>query len=101
MTHSSLNLTRFFAVFSALFLFSGNALAFETEAKQAVLIDFETGKVLYEKNADEKMGPSSMTKIMTAYLAFDALKKGEFDLDTKFTVSKKAWQNFCKKVMIS
>jgi len=72
--------------------FSKGVFAFETSAKQAILVDFETGKVLYEKNSTERMGPSSMTKIMTAYMIFDALKKGEYDLDSKFLISKRAWK---------
>jgi D-alanyl-D-alanine carboxypeptidase (penicillin-binding protein 5/6) len=81
-----------FFVFAFTFLLSCNANALETEAKQAVLMDFATGEILFDKNADERMGPSSMTKIMTAYVIFDGLKKGDFDMDTKFSVSKNAWK---------
>ena len=85
-----------FIIFSA----GNSSFAFETEAKQAILMDFATNKVLFEKNADEKMGPSSMTKIMTAYLMFDALKEGEFDLDSKFSVSKNAWKTIGSKTFL-
>ncbi|HCR85506.1 MAG TPA: D-alanyl-D-alanine carboxypeptidase [Alphaproteobacteria bacterium] len=92
MTHSSFRLINGFCLFLIILFFSKGVFAFETSAKQAILVDFETGKVLYEKNSTERMGPSSMTKIMTAYMIFDALKKGEYDLDSKFLISKRAWK---------
>jgi serine-type D-Ala-D-Ala carboxypeptidase (penicillin-binding protein 5/6) len=67
-------------------------LAFETNAKQAVLIDFDTNEVLFEKNADEKSCPSSMTKIMTAYLIFEKLSEGRLSLQDKFQISDNAWK---------
>ncbi len=68
------------------------ALAQDTTAKQAIVIDYDTGFVLYEKNADEKMAPSSMTKVMTTYLAFDALDQGRVTLDQTFHISERAWK---------
>ncbi len=64
----------------------------DTTAKQAILIDFKTGKVLFEKNADQRMPPSSMSKIMTAYMAFKALKENRLQLDSMLPVSQKAWR---------
>lgn len=64
----------------------------ETQAEQAIVIDYHTGRVLYEKNADQRMYPSSMTKIMTAYVAFDRLKKGVVQPETPIHVSEKAWK---------
>ena len=52
------------------------ANSFTTSAKQLILVDAKTGQVLLEKNADELMHPASMSKIMTVYLAFEAIKKG-------------------------
>lgn len=101
MIRSSLRLTSKFVIPTIALLISAKAAAFDSEAKQAILVDFQTGKVLYEKNSDEKMGPSSMTKIMTSYLVFDALKKGEYDLDTKFNVSKKAWKTGGSKMFVN
>lgn len=66
--------------------------AFKTSAKQALIIDYETGAELYAKNADQKMQPTSMTKMMTVYLLFEQLKNGSLSLDDTFLVSKKAWK---------
>lgn len=68
------------------------AIEYSTSAKQAILIDATTGQILFENNADELMHPSSMTKIMTTYLAFDALKNGKISMSTRFTTSEKAWR---------
>jgi D-alanyl-D-alanine carboxypeptidase (penicillin-binding protein 5/6) len=61
-------------------------------SEQAILIDLTTNTVLYEKNADVKVAPSSMSKIMTVYLAFEELKAGRLSMDTTYTVSQKAWR---------
>ena len=61
-------------------------------AKQVFLVDFDTGRVLLEKNADEKVYPSSMTKIITVMLAFDRLKKNKLALTDQLPVSVRAWQ---------
>ena len=63
----------------------------ETAATHALLMDADTGTVLFEKNADERMHPASMSKLMTAYLLFEALKKGKYTMDTEFVVSDNAW----------
>ncbi len=71
-----------------------------TSAKQAVVIDYETGQVLLEKDADKKMPTSSMSKVMTAYMVFDALKKGRVKLDTQYKVSDKAWKKGGSKMFV-
>ena len=68
------------------------ANAVETKAKQAVLTDFETGTVLFEKNADQPMPPASMSKLMTAYIIFEKLKNGSLHEDDVFVVSENAWR---------
>ena len=73
---------------------------FQTGAKQAVLMDFDSGTVLFEKNSEDKMGPSSMTKIMTAYIIFDSLKNQDFTLDSKFYVSESAWKKGGSKMFV-
>ena len=61
-------------------------------ARTAILQDFLSGQILYEKDADRKIFPASMTKIMTTIIAFDLLKKGELNLHEKFIVSENAWR---------
>jgi D-alanyl-D-alanine carboxypeptidase (penicillin-binding protein 5/6) len=64
----------------------------QTTARQAIIIDYQTGAVLFEKNADERMPPSSMSKIMTAYLVSKEIKEGRLSLEDEFSVSEKAWR---------
>ena len=64
----------------------------EVDANYVILQDHLSGKILYEKNADDKIYPASMTKIMTAIVTFDLLKKGETSLDEMITISEKAWR---------
>lgn len=82
--------------------FSGHAMAQapESNAKQLILIDYETGDVLMEKNADERMPTSSMSKVMTIYMVFDALKKGNIKLQDTFLVSEKAWRMQGSKMFV-
>ena len=62
------------------------------DVKTAIVQDFLSGKVLYEKDPDLSIYPASMTKIMTSMIAFELLKNGEITLDEKFVVSEKAWR---------
>jgi D-alanyl-D-alanine carboxypeptidase (penicillin-binding protein 5/6) len=64
----------------------------ETQAKHAFMIEADTGAVLLDKAADERMPPASMSKIMTAYLVFDMLKQGRAKLDDSLPVSERAWR---------
>ena len=74
-------------------LLSNNVKAeFDVKARTAILQDFSSGKILYEKNPDQSIYPASMTKIMTSIIAFDLLSKGDLSLDDKFIVSEKAWR---------
>jgi D-alanyl-D-alanine carboxypeptidase (penicillin-binding protein 5/6) len=74
-----------------------HAQAFESAAKEAILVDLTGHRVLYEKNADEHMPTSSMSKMMTIYMVFDALKAGKIKLDDEFTVSEHAWRQTYKQ----
>tara|TARA_Y100000590_G_scaffold102211_1_gene116140 strand:+ start:12111 stop:13265 length:1155 start_codon:yes stop_codon:yes gene_type:complete len=65
---------------------------FDIKARTAILQDYHSGEILYEKDADRKIFPASMTKIMTTIIAFDLLKSGELNLDDKFIVSENAWR---------
>ncbi len=66
--------------------------AMETQARQALIVDMKTGAVLLEKNADEVMPPSSMSKMMTVHMLFEKLQKGEIKLTDELPVSEKAWR---------
>lgn len=72
----------------------------DTEARQAVLIDADTDAVLLEKNADERMTPSSMSKLMTIYVVFDMLKQGRLRMDQELPVSEKAWRMGGSKMFV-
>ncbi|ALB72847.1 serine-type D-Ala-D-Ala carboxypeptidase [Cronobacter muytjensii] len=61
------------------------------EARAWILMDYHSGKVLAEGNADEKLDPASLTKLMTSYVVGQALKAGKIHLDDKVTVGKDAW----------
>ena len=66
--------------------------ALEIDAPYVILQDHYSGEILYEKDADARIYPASMTKIMTTIVAFDLLKKGETSLDEMITISEKAWR---------
>ena len=65
---------------------------FDVNARTAILQDFLSGEILFEKEPNKSIYPASMTKIMTAIVAFDLIKSGDLDLDDKFTVSENAWR---------
>ena len=64
----------------------------DIKARTAILQDFLSGEILYEKEADDSIYPASMTKIMTSIIAFDLIKSGDLQLDEKFIISEKAWR---------
>ena len=66
--------------------------AFEIKARTAILQDYLSGEILYEKDPDKSIYPASMTKIMTAIIAFDLIRNGDLSLDEKFLVSENAWR---------
>ena len=76
------------------------AAAIETPAAQAFIIDAMTGVVLLEKNADARMPPASMSKIMTIYMVFEQLRDGYLALDDTFSVSEKAWRKGGSKMFV-
>ena len=87
---------KFFCIVFVLFLnaFSANIYAadFNIKAKTAILQDFLSGEILYEKEADLRIFPASMTKIMTTIIAFDLIKQNRLSLDEKFFISENAWR---------
>ena len=94
-------LSRFLALFVALSLVaSPAAAAIDTTATHALLIDMDTHAVLLDKNADEAMAPSSMSKLMTTYMLFQRLKEGKVKLTDNFTISEKAWRTQGSKTFV-
>ena len=76
------------------------AVEFTTSAPQAFLIDAQTGTVLMEKDADKGMPPASMSKLMTAYMTFEAIKDGRLAMDTELPVSREAWRKGGSKMFV-
>lgn len=72
----------------------------DTVAKWAIAIDYQTGAVLFDKNADERMPPSSMTKLMTATIVYGMLASGRLKLDQTLPVSEKAWRMGGSKMFV-
>lgn len=68
------------------------AQLFETKARHAILIDFETGTVLFQHEADARMPPASLAKLMTTAVIFDNVKSGKLSLNDEFSVSEHAWR---------
>ena len=78
---------------SFFYIFMNFAIAnIEIKARTAILQDFLSGEILYEKEPDRSIYPASMTKIMTTIIAFDLIKSGDLSLDEKFIISENAWR---------
>ena len=96
--------------FISLFMLSLGFLAFNANAevppapdlavKAYLLKDFNSGQVLAERNSNDRVEPASLTKIMTAYLSFKALKNGQLKLDQVLPISEKAWRVEGSKMFI-
>ena len=78
-----------FIIFSS---FQATNANIDIKARTAILQDFLSGEVLYEKEPDRSIYPASMTKIMTSIIAFELIKSGDLNLDEKFMISEKAWR---------
>ena len=70
----------------------GSAVAIETQARNAILMDYDTGQYLYVKDHEKMVPPASMSKLMTVNMIFEKLKDGSLSLDDTFTVSERAWK---------
>ena len=79
-------------LFSILFFFNHSFANIDIKARTAILQDYLSGEILYEKEPDRSIYPASMTKIMTSIIAFDLIKSGDLSLDEKFLISEKAWR---------
>ena len=82
----------FFFIIVSLSLVSVSFANLEIKARTAILQDYLSGEILYEKDPDRSIYPASMTKIMTSIIAFDLIKSGDLSLEDKFVVSEKAWR---------
>ncbi len=91
---------RLLAVLAAFALASPAAAQVETPAREAILVDFATGAVLFGKDADKRMPPASMSKLMTIYMVFERLKEGRLKLDDQFSVSEAAWRMGGSKMFV-
>ncbi|MDQ6438040.1 D-alanyl-D-alanine carboxypeptidase family protein [Mesorhizobium sp. LHD-90] len=80
------------AVIAGLLGFTECAVAFETKASEALLIDVHSGAVLFSKDADKPFAPAALAKLMTMEVVFKALKDGELTLDDAYPVSENAWR---------
>ena len=83
---------RFLILLSIFVFFQNNVLAIDTKAEQAIVIDYNTNEVLFEKEADIKTIPASMTKIMTVYVAFDRIINTDLSIQHECIVSAKAYK---------
>jgi len=85
---------KFFFIFVVFYFCLSNSLKanIDINARTAILQDFLSGEILYEKDADRSIYPASMTKIMTSIIAFDLIESGDLSLDEKFLISEKAWR---------
>lgn len=79
-------------VFIALSVMPVSAQLYQSRAQQALLIDMETGSILFQQDAERAAPPASLTKTMTAAIVFDAIKRREISLATEFKVSEYAWR---------
>ncbi|MDC0940644.1 D-alanyl-D-alanine carboxypeptidase [Candidatus Pelagibacter sp.] len=82
----------FLIIFTTFFLVEFANANFNLKARTAILQDYYSGEILYEKEPDTSIYPASMTKIMTSIIAFDLIKSGDLKLDEKFIISEKAWR---------
>lgn len=79
----------------ALYPVTGEAAqTIKTQAKHAIMVEGSTGAVLFEQDADTSMPPSSMSKLMTLYMAFEKLKDGNITLDDRFEMSTETWRRW-------
>ena len=83
---------RLITIILTLLLATNSNAAFDVKARTAILQDYLSGEILFEKDADKSIYPASMTKIMTTIIAFDLIRSGDLNLDEKFLVSENAWR---------
>ena len=79
-------------ILSTLIIVNNANAKFDIKASTAILQDYSSGEILFEKDADREIYPASMTKIMTSIIAFELIEKGDLSLDDKFIISENAWR---------
>jgi D-alanyl-D-alanine carboxypeptidase (penicillin-binding protein 5/6) len=82
----------FLVLFASFILVESSQANLDVKARTAILLDYHSNEILFEKDADRKIFPASMTKIMTSIIAFDLIKNGDLKLSDKFIVSENAWR---------
>ena len=82
----------FLVLFFSFILVGSSQANLDVKARTAILLDYHSNEILFEKDADRKIFPASMTKIMTSIIAFDLIKNGDLKLSDKFIVSENAWR---------
>ena len=83
---------KFLTILITLLLTCNTNAAFDIKARSAILQDFLSGEILYEKEPDKSIYPASMTKIMTSIIAFDLIRSGDLNMNDKFLISENAWR---------
>ena len=83
---------KFYLFVIIVFFHISNSWAIDTKANQAVVVDYNTNEILFEKNSNQKISPASMTKIMTVYAAFDRINNTDLTIEDTCTVSAKAYR---------
>jgi D-alanyl-D-alanine carboxypeptidase (penicillin-binding protein 5/6) len=83
---------KFFLFIIIVFFHISNSWAIDTKANQAVVVDYNTNEILFEKNSNRKISPASMTKIMTSYAAFDRINNTDLTIEDTCIVSAKAYR---------
>lgn len=84
----------------AMSMSNASAQAIETSAREAFIMDFDTGAVLLDKEGDTLTEPASMTKMMTVHMLFKYIKDGRVSMDDTFHVSEKAWRKGGSKMFV-
>ena len=79
-------------ILSTLIIVNNASAKFDIKASTAILQDYSSGEILFEKDSDREIYPASMTKIMTSIIAFELIEKGDLSLDDKFIISENAWR---------
>ncbi len=83
---------KFYLFIIIIFIHISNSWAIDTKANQAIVVDYNTNEILFEKNSNQKISPASMTKIMTVYAAFDRINNTDLTIEDTCTVSAKAYR---------